>query len=331
MMQGLQNLGATCAVNSLIQVLCRNKYTRDIILNSHCSNDSITSELKEIFDLMYNKNHSLSPKKFINILYKTFRHFFRFGEQIDICELWMILHDKISHEIGEQVVFIDYNVDINSIKIEKNIELCQSNELNHYCNKILHKINNNKVSYWHNISQGIFLYMIKCKCCQNILYNFEPFISISLDICENENLAAMFRTFLKPSTHKGDWKCEKCNDYTEYVKTIKIWKIPNILIFNIKRFSENLHKNNKEININESFYIKKGSIIKNLSSDKKYIFSSMALHYGNMNNGHYCAICKYNNEYFLYDDMNVNKVNNIFEKNKNAYMIIYEEEQFMEE
>ena len=32
-MQGLANLGFTCAINSLIQIICRNDLMRDTILN----------------------------------------------------------------------------------------------------------------------------------------------------------------------------------------------------------------------------------------------------------------------------------------------------------
>ena len=44
-------------------------------------------------DLMYNKNVSLSPNKFIDNLYKNLTIFNR-GEQIDIGELWIFLFDK---------------------------------------------------------------------------------------------------------------------------------------------------------------------------------------------------------------------------------------------
>jgi hypothetical protein len=47
-MQGLANLGFTCAINSLIQIICRNDIMRNIILNYDIDNDSLLHNLKEI-------------------------------------------------------------------------------------------------------------------------------------------------------------------------------------------------------------------------------------------------------------------------------------------
>jgi len=47
-MQGLENIGSTCAINSLIQIICRNTYLRDTILSYELSDDTLTNNLKEI-------------------------------------------------------------------------------------------------------------------------------------------------------------------------------------------------------------------------------------------------------------------------------------------
>ena len=51
-MQGLQNLGNTCAINTLIQIICRNSFLRNSILNVDISNNTLAIELKEIIDLV---------------------------------------------------------------------------------------------------------------------------------------------------------------------------------------------------------------------------------------------------------------------------------------
>ena len=94
-MQGLQNLGNTCAINTLIQIICRNSFLRNSILNVDISNNTLAIELKEIIQLMYIDKKSLSPRKFITKLYNIFSDIFRFGEQLDINELWLFLFNKI--------------------------------------------------------------------------------------------------------------------------------------------------------------------------------------------------------------------------------------------
>lgn len=323
-MQGLKNLGATCAVNSLIQIICRNEYLRKSVLDNECNPDTLSNHLKEILDLMYNQNNSISPKKFILKLYKTFDGFFRLGEQLDIGELWMILHDKFCSEYGISINSNNIEIKHPDISTENNKQISQSQEIVSYCNYTIDKINNYKVSKWQNISQGILLNMITCSCCKKVLYNFEPFISIPIDVIDNSNVVSMFKEYLIPRSCQGDWYCEHCKEYTKYVKRVKIWKMPKVLIFLIKRFNENFSKNNSSININDKICIKKGSVLNNMLNDFNYELSSMALHYGNLHGGHYCSICKTNEEYYLYDDLNVTKINDDFCKNnREVYMVIY--------
>ena len=75
-MQGIENLGSTCAINSLIQIIARNDILRNIILNNNFAEDTISDQLKEIIDLMYVKNNSIIPRKFINTLYNIFKDIF---------------------------------------------------------------------------------------------------------------------------------------------------------------------------------------------------------------------------------------------------------------
>jgi len=111
-MQGIENLGSTCAINSLIQVISRNDILRNIILHSDFPENTIGEQLKEIIDLMYVKNNSIIPRKFLNTLYNIFKDIFYQGEQIDIGELWTFLSDKIADDI---VIKDINNPDISNI------------------------------------------------------------------------------------------------------------------------------------------------------------------------------------------------------------------------
>jgi ubiquitin C-terminal hydrolase len=342
-MQGLANLGSTCAVNSLIQIITREKILRDYILSDFLKNiseNTLLSNLREIIDLMYVNNKSLSPNKFIENLYKHLT-FFEKGEQIDIGELWIFLFDKIQEEINKtskcyknlpKIEYDDYLDISNGIICNKKSELksiLTSQRIRNKYEYVMRKFNNNKTSQWNDICQGFFLNIIKCNECNNSLYNFEPFTSIQLDIIdENSTITNMIKLYLKEETRCDGWKCEKCNKKTEYTKTIKIWKLPKVLFFIVKRFKDINIKNNSNISINNNICFKAGSVLENIEIDLNYSISSLGLHYGILNGGHYCSICKTDNKILLYDDLNIKEISeDIFENNlranRDAYMIVY--------
>jgi len=324
-MQGLKNLGSTCAINSLIQIICRNNYLRNSILNNDIPENTLSIELKEILKILYIDKNSVSPNKFINSLY-YFLNNFRLGEQIDITELWFILFNKIADEINLLTTSLPYS------KMYDEMSLNNSN-INNKANYIISKLNNNKTSSWLTNTQGIILNTIECDICNYSSYNFEPFIAIQLDLFDNNNdsisLTSLFRNYIKTTINNNEWKCEKCNKCTKYKKSLKLWKLPNVLIFLIKRYVNINIKNNKPININNNINIKKGCIYSDLNLELSYNLSSIGMHIGNLDSGHYYAICKDENKnnFIMYDDLNIkvyNKDNtNFLKNNRDAYMIVY--------
>ena len=76
-MQGLANLGFTCAINSLVQIICRNDVLRNIILTYDDLHDnSLISNLRELIILMHIENKSIMPKKFVANIYSNFGNIF---------------------------------------------------------------------------------------------------------------------------------------------------------------------------------------------------------------------------------------------------------------
>lgn len=335
-MQGLQNLGSTCAVNSLIQIICRTDHLRNIILKEEIPANTLSAELREILDMMHNNNHSISPNKFINHLYKHFDGIFSRGEQIDISELWMFLFDKLATELAHNVIEEDAQPQlprIEDLDVYDNVKLSNNLNLKHHCHLAINTFNGKKTSTWLDTSQGIMLNIIECNECHNVLYNFEPFIYITLDIPENSDtvpsVATMFKTYLKGQISTDDWKCEKCDRCTSYNKFLKIWKMPKVLIFIVKRFTNARDKNTTPIHINRTLCIKKGSVINDMLIDYKYTCTSLGYHFGNLFGGHYCALCEVNKQIIMYDDLNINiiqdneQIKKIFEQNREAYMLVY--------
>lgn len=341
-MQGIENLGSTCAINSLIQVITRNDILRNIILNNtfaatDIADATISQQLSEIIDLMYVKNNSIVPRKFIHTFYSIFKDIFYHGEQIDIGELWTFLSDKISEEIvgtpkdtdivsegladclTDGVIYKDdaefHNAMIKCKLLKKKYE--------YYYHKF-----NTKTSVWQRSTQGFYLNTTRCVHCQTTFYNFEPFTSLNLDIPQQSqpSISLMIANSLKEEVIHGDWFCSTCRKNTAYKKSTKLWKLPDVLVIIVKRFMNSNAKNDAPIKINDYLNFNKGSIL-SIKKDVVYTFSSTALHFGSLNGGHYAAICNTPDGDILYDDRNVQKIDgdrsNFKDKSETAYMVVY--------
>jgi len=323
-MQGLQNLGNTCAINTLIQIICRNSFLRNSILNVDISNNTLAIELKEILNIMYIHNNSLSPNKFVKNLFDNLK-VFNFGEQLDLTELWLLLFEKITNEISDYIPKIKYEKYFDTLKItDKNINI--------KADYIINNFNNNKNCLWLQNIQGVILNIIECTECNNNSYNFEPFTAIQLDLKDTDesiSLTSLFRDYLRHTTNKDEWKCDKCNKCTKYKKIQKLWKVPNVLVFFLKRYDNINKKNNTKIDINENINIKNGCILSDNNLEVSYNIKSIGCHVGDLDGGHYYAICKNENDdkFVMYDDLDIkifNNGNTNFLKNNNkCYMVVY--------
>lgn len=311
-MEGIENLGGTCAINSILQIIIRNNNLRSIILNSSVPENSLTNELKEIIDLIYNQHKSITPRKFINYFFESFKGIFNKFEEIDINELWLYLYNKIFEETS-----------INSKPILYISSIYDKHDYDIYCH------NNKKTSELTRNVQGSFINIIECCNCKYKSYSFEPFISMSLDIEENQSIANLIiKSLIQDVREADDWKCEKCNKKCSYIKMKKIWKLPKVLFISLNRFNETFQKNNSNIYINSNINFDK-DCVETAKTNQNYNLKGLGLHYGNLLGGHYMALCNLTDNYYLYNDNNVvqyekEDINEQLINNNSAYMIVYE-------
>lgn len=309
-MQGISNIGSTCAINSLIQILYRNNKIRDIILNAKITSTNektITSELKEIFELMNkNENQTIQPFKFINTFYEIFNGIFSKYEQIDINELWMFLYEKINEEtsVAKEVL----------IEPIRNISEEHEVKINIY--------NNKKESELLKTVQGTYINIIQCCNCNHKSYLFEPFINLNIDITEipekptNKTLVDLIINYFKVEMREDEWRCDNCKNKCKYLKTLRLWKYPEILFITLNRFKDINNKNMEEIIINDNI---------NFNDEKKsYSLISLGLHSGCLMGGHYTSLCKFNEGYYLYNDDDIKEIKKEIINTNSVYMVVYE-------
>lgn len=310
----LHNLGATCALNSLVQLICHSESLRSVLLSSKPNTEdsgSLTAQLVDVIKLLYNTNQIVNPSGLLNCIFRMFPSNFRRGEEMDICELWMLISDKIADECKIPIV----NVAETSArdKIQNTINI----------------LNNRSTSKWIRTIQRSQISIIQCNSreCADIQWNVEVMVSYELELPTAN--ASMHISDLLLQNYKVDdlcdWVCDKCKK-TGGSKQNKVNTMPTVLMVTIKRFhmSENgaFHKLNKGIDIDETIDIQ--------STGRRWIYKlcGVANHYGSYGGGHYNAFVRENDNWLCYDDNHRINMNMPKEKflmdNKNAYLLCYE-------
>lgn len=299
-MEGLTNLGATCAINSLIQILYRIERFKQLIISSSVAENTITFELKDLFNVLDTYKNSVTPNRFITHFYNVFDGIFKRNEEIDICELFLFLIQKIHEDMA-----FDINVKKDFLNIYEE----------HNYNIAIH--NNFKYSNIYKLFQGSHMHSIQCMKCFYITKTFEPFIMVSLDIYPNSSISELLDNYYTTEIRtKDDWICEKCKMKCNYNKTTSIWKFPEILFISLNRFKDMTTKNIETVNIDTT-----------ISLNKIYNLHSIGYHHGILNAGHYNSICRnVNKNFVLYDDNNTAVINHLepLLKTSNSYLLCYD-------
>lgn len=114
---------------------------------------------------------------------------------------------------------------------------------------------------------------------------------------------------------ENKWKCDKCEQFICANIKRNIYKWPKYLIITLKRYGNNNHKINTEIDMPLTF-----------SFDKKnFYLRGFIYHMGSTFGGHYVYYGNKNNKWFLYNDSSVNEINTFTLNDviKTGYVYLY--------
>jgi ubiquitin C-terminal hydrolase len=106
------------------------------------------------------------------------------------------------------------------------------------------------------------------------------------------------------------WLDDKTNTRKKLNKNTKICYLPQILVLHLKRWDYTLRKNNKLITYQPTIDMHPFTMYNNADSCKYELFGIIN-HQGTVMGGHYYAYIKNNNQWLMFNDMNVSKVSNI--------------------
>lgn len=330
MYQGLQNLGNTCSINTLVQCIGHSRHLRGWLLSEEARAPAqddrrgqqgqlqVSTELAKIVHEMWVEHRSPTPYHFLKAVFKSLGGMLVPGDQHDLLELWTLVVDKINDEVGTRWVVPDIDGE------RENVEAFAASWERHNCKCM---------SRWLQNVQGWTSIAVRCDGCGESTVYFEPFVCLGLDMnSDDTNMEQMFKTMYRVERVESR-ECDWCKGICSATKKTKVCMYPRVLVLYFKRFdvmpNGRTNKLTNEVNIpmNIRFSSYDTSI---------YTLCAIGNHIGTMDGGHYFAVARgsdggdcgnRDNKWYLFDDSSVVKLDDVSEvlkNNREAYMLVYE-------
>lgn len=360
-LSGLENIGNTCYMNSVLQCLSAtdmlNQYLRTKMFKNDLKNginrmiikdkkskivnfddisyeipkfktkyrfkNSITYRLYQLIKLLWNINCDVIPRKFKTTLDELIPNF-RGNSQQDSHEFLSIILDSLHEEFKTDIDIIETKQPDN---IDYNKIDILDNGIKFYTNFI--KKNHSIIL---DIFYGIFLFEIKCLTCGNYNYNYEPFNTIELDLNDSSNINDCFIKNL--SSSEVDYSCSKCNgksNINRAIKTQSIFLLPNKLCIQLKRFKKTETRGGvhiQKINNQIDFPLINLQLKQFYNLDEhSYDLYGIVNHSGSPSGGHYISYTKnmMSGDWYEFNDSSVYQIKNPQAiVNSGAYLLFYE-------
>ncbi|CAH8386430.1 unnamed protein product [Eruca vesicaria subsp. sativa] len=300
---GLENLGNTCFLNSVLQCLTYTEplaaYLQDVGHEKRCHVAgfcALCAMQKHVRTALQATGRILAPKYLVSNLRCVSRNF-RNCRQEDAHE-YMINLLECMHKCS-----LPSGVSSESSDAYKS-------------------------SLVHKIFGGTLRSQVKCAQCSHCSDKFDPFLDLSLDISKADSLQRALTRFTAVELLDDGakvYQCERCKQKVKATKQLTVSKAPYVLTVHLKRFeAHRSEKIDKKVEFASAVDMKpfvSGTYEGNL----KYTLYGVLVHYGrSTHSGHYaCFVRTASGMWYSLDDNRVLQVSEKTVFNQKAYMLFY--------
>ena len=324
---GLANVGNSCYLNSCMQLLSHTYELNDFLDNNTFTlnrnvNSKILIEWNNLRKMMWSENCTIGPYGFVKAIKEVAKEkdniLFTGFDQNDVFEFLLFIIDCLHESIKREV-----DMKINGIvKNEKDILATK-------CYDMMKNMYKKEYSEILNIFYSISVTQIKDYYTDETLsISPEPFSVLSLSIPTTKSCTILncldFYTEKELLTDDNAWLNDKTNEKQSAYKNITFWNLPNVLIIELKRYTNSGNKihtlvTTPLINLDLSKYVSGYD-----ASNCIYNLFGTGNHSGNLYGGHYTSNIKNaNGKWYNFNDTIINEISEKDVINQHTYCLFY--------
>ena len=326
---GLLNIGNSCYINSFVAVLSHTYELNEFLNNKSYQKklnnkpDSVLLlEWDKLRELMWSENCTIGPWGFSQSIQKIAaiknKDIFTGYAQNDLPEFLLFIIDSFHNALMREVdMTIKGNISNSTDKLAKE------------CYTMMKQMYNKEYSEILNIFYGIHVSQIKSITTKERLSLCpEPFSILNLSIPEKKEISLFDCLDLyckcERLENENAWRNDKTGQKEAVDKGIVFWNLPNILIIDLKRFTNNNNKISCHIdipihNVDFSKYVKG-------YNKESYVYDLYGIcnHSGGVLGGHYTANVKNaNDKWYVFNDTDVKEISENDIIGPQAYCLFY--------